>query len=268
MKTLFLTLLTVTLLSLNALAQFDDKFYYPVKAWKPVDNLVFEDVFLDTDTVKLNGIFIKPKGKPKGTVLFFHGAGGNVSSYLFMTRPLVDHGYQVFMIDFRGYGKSTGKPTHINVAKDGQLVFNYVQARPEVKNTKLILFGASLGTQIATKLARDNQKQVSALVLDGPMASFTDIALKYAPKEQHEMIRQYLVSPYSAKEDIKAIDNMPKLVVYTKEDKEVPFDESETVYTNATGPKESWIFTGGGHLEGMKVDPATYLKKIDALIAR
>lgn len=262
----FSLLLLVTFLNLSfAHAQFDDKFYFPVKAWKPMEGIAFEEVNIKTDTVTLNGIFLKPSGKPKATVLFFHGAGGNVSTYTFMTKPLVDRGFQVFMIDFRGYGKSTGKPTHINVAQDGQVVFDYLINRKDVKKTKLIVFGASLGTQIATRIAKDNQSKVNALVLEGGLSSFTDIALQYAPAEQHDMIRQYLVSPYAAKEDIKALTTMPKLIVHSKEDKEAPFAGSETIYNNATGPKEFWTFEGQ-HLGGMKADADAYISKIEALL--
>ena len=259
-------LLLVTFLNLSfANAQFDDKFYFPVKAWKPMEGIAFEEVTIITDTVKLNGIFLKPTGKPKATVLFFHGAGGNVSTYTFMTRPLVDRGFQVFMIDFRGYGKSTGKPTHSNVAQDGQVVFDYLINHNDVKNTKLVVFGASLGSQIATKIAKDNQAKINALVLEGALSSFTDIALFYAPTEQYEMIKQYLVSPYAAKEDIKALTDIPKLIVHSKEDKEAPYAGSETIYVNAVGQKEFWTFEGQ-HLGAMKADANTYISKIEALI--
>ena len=251
---------------LVSIAQFDDKFYFPSKSWRPVDSsLNTEAVTLRTDTVTLTGLFLKPAGKPKATILFFHGAGGNISSYLYMTRPLVEAGYQVLMTDFRGYGKSTGKPTHLNIAKDGQVFFDYLLKREEVKGTRLIVFGASIGTQIAAKLTRDNANNVSALVLEGPMASFTDIALFYAPKEQHAMIRQFMVSPYSAKSDIAQIGQIPVLVIHSKEDKEVPFDQGEAVFNTATGPKSFWTFNGA-HLEAMKVNAQEYVNRIDGLL--
>lgn len=254
------------MICIATVAQFDDKFYFPSKAWRPVDStLNTETVTLRTDTVTLNGLFLKPAGKPKATILFFHGAGGNISSYLYMTRPLVKAGYQVLMADFRGYGKSTGKPTHLNIASDGQLFFDYLLKRKEVKGTRLMVFGASIGTQIATKLTRDNAGKVDALVLEGAMASFTDIALFYAPKEQHAVIRQFLTSPYGAKTDITQIGQVPVLMVHSKEDKEIPFEQGEAVYNAATGPKSLWIFSGG-HLEGMKVDPKEYVSRIDGLL--
>ena len=83
-------------------AQMDSKFYHPGKVMLPIDDHNYEQVSLTSDTAKLSGIFIKPTIKPVGTVLFLHGDSGNVSNYVFMARPLVKDGYQVFMVDFRG----------------------------------------------------------------------------------------------------------------------------------------------------------------------
>jgi hypothetical protein len=215
--------------------------------------------------VQLSGIFLKPKTKPKATILFFHGAGGNVTKYLFMTKPLVNDGFQVFMADFRGYGKSGGTPTHINIAADGQQVLNYLLQRRDVKNTKVILYGASMGTQIAVHLAKENANKVDAIILDGTISSFTDLAAAHSPVEQREMILKNLPSPYSAKEDIKSLQKLPKLFIHSKEDKDVPFQEGELVYNIAPQPKTFFIYKGQ-HLEAMKADAAGALKAINTLI--
>ena len=165
-----------------AQAQMDERFYFPNKTLEPMDKVKHEEFSLKTDTVTLTGIILKPEKKPKATVLLFHGAGGNVSKYTFMAQPLVNNGYQVLLIDFRGYGKSTGKPTHVNIAQDGQLFLDYALKRKDVAGTKIILYGASIGSQVATKLAKDNAGNISGLVLDGAMSSFTDIAAAYARK--------------------------------------------------------------------------------------
>ncbi|RPD51109.1 alpha/beta hydrolase [Paracnuella aquatica] len=254
------------LLCTAATAQMDERFYFPSKDIKPaLDSVPHEDVVLPVDSAQITGIFIKPPGKPKATVLFFHGAGGNVSSYLFMTKPLVAAGYQVFMADLRGYGKSTGKPTHRNIAADGQVLFNYLLARPDVKGTKLVIYGASMGTQVAANLARNNAAKVSALVLDGNIASFSDIAADHSPEAQREMIRKGLPSPYSAKEDIKHIGAVPVLFIHSKEDKDVPFSHAEMVYQNAPG-KKSWLVYSGKHLEATKADEPGVINAINGMI--
>jgi hypothetical protein len=249
-----------------ASAQMDDKFYFPSKEIKPaLDSIKYEPLVLPIDSVQITGVFLKPAGKPKATVLFFHGAGGNLSNYLFMTQPLVAAGYQVFMADFRGYGKSTGKPTHRNIATDGQLLFNHLVQRPDVQKTKLVIYGASMGTQVAANLARNNASKVAALVLDGTIASFSDLAADHSPEAQREFIRKSLPSPYSAKEDIKHIGAMPVLFIHSKEDKDVPFSEAEMVFQNAPQNK-SWFVYSGKHLEVMKADPKGALQAINHLI--
>jgi len=129
-----ITLLFVFVLQLFS-AQMDDKFYQPKKELKPIEGLTYENISIPVDKDTITAIFIRPTSKkPKATILFFHGAGGNVSTYTFMTKPLVDNGFQVVMVDFRGYGKSTGVPTHLNVAEDGQKFFDLITQRNDVKN--------------------------------------------------------------------------------------------------------------------------------------
>ncbi|OFX83236.1 MAG: hypothetical protein A2W99_12545 [Bacteroidetes bacterium GWF2_33_16] len=245
-------------------AQFDDRFYFPLKDWGKIENLIYEELFFEIDEVTLNAILLKPEFTPKATILFYHGAGGNVTTYMNIARPMLEAGYQVFMLDFRGYGKSTGTPTHINIAKDAQIVFDRIMEKEGIKNTQLIIYGASMGTQIATKMAKNNQSKIACLILDGTISSFTEMALLSVPEEQKPMIAQYVTSPYSAKNDIKEIINLPKLFIHSKEDKSVPFSQGESVYTSALEPKDLWIYNGE-HLTSAIIYPEIFIQKIDNL---
>jgi pimeloyl-ACP methyl ester carboxylesterase len=247
-------------------AQFDDRFYFPVKEWDEMKLSNYEEILLKKDSVQLSGIFLKTNGVPKATVLYFHGAGGNVTKYYELIKPLAENGYQVLMIDFQGYGKSTGTPTHLNIAEDAQYVFNYLINREDVKNTGIIIYGASMGTQAAAKIARDNQDKISALILDGTISSLMDIALMYC-SEKEKQLMQYLVFPYSAKEDIKYIENIPKLFVHSEEDDEVPISQGKIVYENAKEPKTFWTFKGP-HLQAMILHKEEFLEKIYKLIKK
>ncbi|WP_407482875.1 alpha/beta hydrolase [Elizabethkingia meningoseptica] len=258
LSALFLFLLTF------AHAQMDDKFYQPSKKLKPLEFSKLEYVALPVGQDTITAYIAKPEVKKiKKTILFFHGAGGNVTTNQIITKPLVDAGFQVVMVDFRGYGKSTGKATHLNVAEDGQLFFDQMINRPDIKNTKVYIYGASLGSQIATHLAKDNMKKISGLILDSPMASFTDIALYYTPQYK-DMILKSVVSPYAAKEDIKALNALPKIVIHSKEDKEVPYEQGKLIFDNASQPKQ-FIESTGAHLMGMKNNTEEVLKAIQKL---
>lgn len=265
MKQITLTIIISLTGILISKAQYDDKFYYPSKEWNKIDNIEFSEYNFTIENDTLNTVLFKPEKTPKATILFYHGAGGNISTYTSIIEPIVKANYQVFAVDFRGYGKSTGKPTHLNIANDAQFIFNEMIKQEEFNNLPIIVYGASMGTQIATKIAKDNQDKVSGLILDGTISSFTDIAVLSVPEEQKAMIKQYVTSPYSAKEDIKAIENLPKLFIHSKEDASVPFIQGETVYNNASEPKELWVYEGK-HLESSIKYPELLIEKIENLI--
>jgi len=242
----------------------DDKFYQPKKEMTPLEFKNIENINLPVESDTITAVILKPESKSiKKTILFFHGAGGNISTYQFMTKPLVESGFQVVMVDVRGYGKSTGKPTHVNVASDGQKMFDYLLKRKDISNTKIYLYGASLGSQIATHLAKDNQLKISGLILDGGMSSFTDIAIHFKP-EMKDVIEKYLISPYSAKEDVKSLQGLPKLFIYSKGDTTVPFEHGQVIYNNAPEPKQ-FLEYSGEHLQAMIVEPSQIIKAIEKL---
>ncbi len=259
-QNLFLTFLCFNIF-INLFGQFDERFYYPSKEYRPIEGLNYEDIFFDIDTITLHGLFLKSDTIAKATIVFYIGSGGNISTYTFITRPLVSAGYNVFMLDFRGYGKSTGNPTHINRASDAQIVLDSILKIEGVKDSRVIVYGASIGTQIAVKIAKDNQDVVDGLILDCPMSSFTDIAIASSPEQQKEVIEKYVTSPYSAKEDIKDIEDMPKMIILSKEDEDIPFKQGELVYNNANQPKTMWLYEGK-HLESVILDEELYIKKI------
>jgi len=90
------------------------------------------------------------------------------------------------------------------------------------------------------------------------------MALLSATEEQKVVIAQYVTSPYSAKEDVKEIKNLPKLFIHSKEDAEVPFNQGETVYNNACEPKQFWIYEGK-HLQSASKYTQEFIQKISIL---
>ena len=245
-------------------AQMDDKFYQPSKEMKEMKFSRQEFISMPVESDTITAYFLKTDvKKPKATILFFHGAGGNVSTYQYITKPLVEDGYQVVMVDFRGYGKSTGKPTHQNVAADGQIIFDLLLNKPEIRNTKIFIFGSSLGSQVATHLARNNKTKISALILDSGMSSFTEIAAVFAPQYK-DFIAQMLQNVYAAKEDIKFTEGLPKLFIYSKNDKTVPFVQGEEIFANAAEPKV-FLENKAEHIQGLKDEPKEILKAINKL---
>lgn len=262
-----LLIIVVNLASIySCFAQFDDKFYFPSREWHSIENMDSEELIFHIDNDTLHSLLFKSRTSTKATIIYYHGTGGNISLNTSVAKRLTHEGFQVFMVDFRGYGKSTGKPTHLNIAKDAQIIFDKISVKDEFKDYPIIVYGASIGTQIATKIASDNKDKISALILDGAMSSFTEMALLSVPEEQKEMISTYVTSPYSAVEDIKQLKSIPKLVIHSKEDKSVPFSQGLAIYLNAPEPKVFWEYEGN-HLESASKFPKEYIQKINLLFA-
>lgn len=266
MKTQFLVLILFISQIISVSAQMDDKFYYPRKDLKSVEWTNYEELKFPVEKDTLSVLLLKPTKKIKATVFYFHGAGGNNTYYLPLIHPLLVEGYQVVMTDFRGYGNSTGIPTHLNIAEDGQKVFDELIKRKDIKDTHKIIFGASMGTQIATLLAERNQNKINGLVLDGPISSFGDIAGFYTPEFKEYLEKSY-ISPYSAKENIKSIQNIPILIIHSKEDKEVPFEQGMIVFSNANSPKEFFEYSGE-HLQGILLESSKILSKMNEMLEK
>ena len=188
MKQVILVVIIALIANIRCYSQFDDKFYFPSKEWNDIENLSYTtmDFLIDTDTI--NCMLFNSQEKTKGNIIYYHGAGGNISRYATIPTLLCKEGYNVFMIDFRGYGKSTGTPTHLNIANDAQIIIDSISQISPFNTYPNIIFGASIGSQIACKITKENPKFVSALILDGAMLSFTDIALKSTPESQKEII--------------------------------------------------------------------------------
>lgn len=244
----------------------DDKFYFPSKKIAAIETVDYKENFYFIDRDTISSLILSPKSHTNNiTVLYFHGAGGNTTSYIKFVKPLVENGYKVIMIDFRGYGKSSGKPTHLNIASDAQTIFNSIKKNKEFATEKILVYGCSMGTQVATNLAKNNQDKIIGLVLDGTISSFTNIALEYAPKEYSEIIKQRMISPYSAMEDIKSINSIPIILIHSKEDKEVSFSNFETVSKAANSNMNKWIYEGD-HLMAPVLYKEEFIKKINDLI--
>ncbi len=194
-----LLILVLALLTQLGYAQMDEKFYYPSKEWINIDSLNYREIILPVENDTVHSILIKPKGEIKATIVYFHGNGANISKWVGHIKPLIKDGFQICMFDYQGYGKSTGKPTHVNIAHDSQVLIDTLLRREDIKQTKLIIYGASIGTQVAAHLTRNNNDKITALVLDGMMMSFTDVALATSPTEMHEHIKNMLYHPIRLK---------------------------------------------------------------------
>lgn len=138
MKKIYLITLLFVFTRNIAFGQMDERFYHPDKEWIEINSSNYEEIILHQEQDTVFSLFLKPDGKPKATILYFHGNGSNNSKWASLMTPFINDGFQVCMLDYRGYGKSTGKPTHLNIATDAQALLDILLAREDIKEIKNI----------------------------------------------------------------------------------------------------------------------------------
>jgi alpha-beta hydrolase superfamily lysophospholipase len=260
------TALSIVILSLCSSCSGRKFFYAPNKNVIPVEvkNAHVKKMFLsNTKQKRIEVTHIEPNHvEPKATILIILPNGGNSSILIPLIEPLISDGYAVYLFDYEGYGKSEGKADNSNVLFDAQMVFDYVIENNPL-NSKIIIWGFSLGGNLAVKLASDNPKQISALIIEAAFSSHRDIAKKFLPHGL-KWISFLIKSPYPSREIIKNI-TVPVFIAHSTEDKVVPFEMGETLYANANFPKY-FLNLSGTHCFGLKQETNLYLEKLNEFL--
>ncbi|MDP8234098.1 MAG: alpha/beta hydrolase [Candidatus Saelkia tenebricola] len=215
--------------------------FFPAKEIElsPKDiNLSFENINIRTpDAIGIHGWFI-PHDEAEYTVLFFHGNGGNIGHRLDKIMLLNRLKLNLFLIDYRGYGKSQGRSTEQGVYIDAQAAYDYLINTINVTPDQIILYGESLGAAVAIELAL--KVEIKALITEGAFSSVKDIAKKIYP-----LMSRFLIT--NKFDSINKIDkiNVPKLFIHARDDNTVPFELGKRLYDKAHEPKNLVQLTGG-----------------------
>ncbi len=221
--------------------------------------LEYEDVQLVTgDGVELHGWFI-PGGNPKGAVLFFHGNAGNMSHRLDSIAIFNRLGLDVFIIDYRGYGQSLGKTTEIGTYRDAEAAWRYLVEARGMDADRIIVFGRSLGASIAAWLARGQAP--AALVIESGFISVPSMARRLYPFLPVNWLVRF---NYDTRQYIAGIA-CPLLVVHSRDDEIIPFDEGRAVFEAASVSKR-FLEIHGGHNDGFIVSGPTYVEGLRLFI--
>lgn len=137
----------------------------------------FEELFFDVEPgVKINGLHFK-MNKPLGLILYFHGNTRSIKGWARYARDFFRYNYDVVLVDYRGFGKSTGKRSEEKMLSDMQFVYDTLAV--QFGEDHLIVYGRSLGSGFATKLASDNKPRY--LILDAPYYSFKKAIQRFLP---------------------------------------------------------------------------------------
>ena len=237
--------------------------FYPAKqlSRSPMDlGLEFDDVQLTTrDDVVVHGWFFKTPAA-KSTLLFLHGNAGNIADRLEKIIFFKNIGLNVFIIDYRGYGNSTGKPSEEGMYTDAQAAYEYLTQRKDINAKNIVAYGESLGGVAVIDLA--GKVPLAAFIIDSSFTSAQDMA-----KVIYPFIPSFLVSlkmDSAAKvRDLK----MPKLFLHSKTDEIVPFALGWKLYEAAADPKE-FVDIDGGHNDGFFASTGKFVSGIKDFLVK
>ena len=239
MKTIILTVILAVLVFYGIVRYLEKtSIFYPARMISVTPKnfgLHFEDIYFRTkDGVKLNGWLIK-NPQATSTVFFAHGNAGNISGRLVKMKDFYDLGLNVFIFDYRGYGRSKGYPTENGVYRDAHAAFDYVRGR---MNGSIIGYGASLGGVVIIDLAC--QRPLAALIVDSAFSSAADMSRIYYPFVPTWMLSLRMDSF----EKIHRV-NVPKLFIHSPDDELVPIKLAHKLFAAAPLPKTFFEVTGG-----------------------
>ncbi len=209
--------------------------------------LDYEDVVVETtDGERLHGWFV-PTAQARGTLLFFHGNAGNISHRLESIQIFNRLGLDVLIVDYRGYGQSSGRPSEQGTYRDAQAAWDYLVEIRQIAPQRIVVFGRSLGGAVGAWLASrlaDDEKP-AAVLIESSFSSGADMARRLYPIYPARLLTRlrYPVVEYAARLAC------PVLVIHSRDDEIIPFAMSRAIYDAAGEPKD-FIELRGDHNSG------------------
>lgn len=255
-------LLILIALSLG-LAGCSNVFFFPYRGHVQTPGqlgLKYEDVYFSAaDGTRLHGWFLPAQDKAAGTILFLHGNAENVSTHIMSVRWLPERGFNMFLLDYRGYGASAGKPTLAGVQDDVDSALRMLIVRPDVDADRLVVFGQSLGGAVAIyNVARSPyRRHIRALVVESAFSSHRRITREKLSDFWLTWPFQYPLSwtvsdKYSPSRVVADISPIPLLIIHGDRDPIVPLHHGQSLFERAREPKQLWIVPGGGHIQAFQ----------------
>lgn len=213
----------------------------------PADlGLDYRDVWLESaDGVRLHGWWLPARAEPvRGSVYFLHGNAENISTHVYNVRWLPDQGYQVLLLDYRGFGRSEGTPLLPAVFEDIRAGFAYLLDNPASRDKPLFLLGQSLGASLGLYFAATDgqaRRHLDAVVSDAAFASYAGIARAVAAGSWLTWLFQWplacsMPDRFDPVDHVGAIAPTPLLLFHSRDDPIIPFDNALRLYRAARPP--------------------------------
>lgn len=223
-----------------------------------VIGLDYEDTWIDTaDGERLHGWYI-PVDAARGTVLFFHGNAGNISHRMESILIFNRLGLNVLIVDYRGYGQSSGKPGEQGTYRDAEATWDYLVGQRRLPPERIVIFGRSLGGGVGAWLASRPGVEPAGVIIESSFSSGMDMGKRLYPMLPVRLITRI---NYPVRDYITAV-RAPVLVVHSRDDEIIPFDMGQAIYQAASEPK-TFFEMGGDHNAGFWISRERYVPALD-----
>lgn len=198
-----------------------------------------EEVFFSTDDgARINAIWYRQDDAP-GVILYLHGNAGSLRTWQLLAPTILSTGYDLFMIDYRTFGKSRGKLSEDGLYADGLGAYQALLDRGYSPD-QIVVLGRSIGTGIATKLAAT--QPTAALILETPFTNLMDLALQHMP------ILPRLLLTYRFENDARAASiDVPTLILHGDRDEIIPLAMGQSLYEEFSPPRHFLLLPGASH---------------------
>lgn len=252
-------------LAVAALLLFEDRFVFhptrqPLTAWLPEGLGVVECTFRARDGTRLHGWWHPGEGlgdsHKRPVLLWFHGNAGNITHRAENLRALVELGLAVFVFDYRGYGRSEGKPSEVGLYLDGEAAYQHLTSELGVAPERVVCFGRSLGAAVAAHVAL--RAKPAGLIMESPFESVGAMVRKTS------VLRVLVPLLRNRFDNVAKVQQLrvPLLVIHGVRDELVPFAQGRAVFEAAREPKEFFSIEGAGHNDTLQVGGREYCDRI------
>lgn len=198
-----------------------------------------EEVQLKTsDGETIHGLFFE--GVENDAIIYFHGNAGDLSGWQNVAADFITAGYNILIIDYRGYGKSTGTISEKGLYHDAEAAWQYMIDKGFLP-ANIIIYGRSIGTGIAVELA--SRYTCKGLVLESPYTSLKQLAQEKAPYLFPSLWLKYHFDNIGKIEKVQS----PVLFVHGEHDTLIPVSHTKTLYEKFSGTKKLLLVKGGTH---------------------
>ncbi len=226
------------------------------------------DIGLDYESLKLNtkdneqihAWYIPTQNHTAKTVLFLHGNAGNISHRLETIKIFNQLNLNILILDYRGFGKSTGKPSEHGIYIDADTAWQYLIEEKNLSSDQIIIAGRSLGGGAAAELAK--KVQPAMLILESTFTSMTEVSAIHYPFMPTSLIVKH---EYETLDKLKDIHS-PVVIAHSKNDEVIPFEHSQRNFAAANEPKK-FITLQGGHGNGFLFSINTYVNGLQQAIS-